>query len=285
MLSSSYNPTNQGQQKRQDTVLLEKQVSYYFNSAESAGAVKIGTLGNIFEIQLNNPIQIPRDAIECTLEVPESSIWNTSPNISAEIGNNLLTFTQGATPYSITIPDGLYGVEDLNSTFRIFFQDNGLNDDQFIFTGNDSTQSVILSFNYLATTITFGAGTCYDVLGWNLNDFLGTSIAPLPDNFSAPNVAAFNRVVSYFIKTSLISAGIPQNVNATGIIARIPIDVAVGSLINYAPRNPVRCDASELIGNSRQSFIFRLVDQLERDTSTNNEEWALTVILRYWVRM
>ncbi len=285
MLSSSYNPTNQGQQKRQDTVLLEKQVSYFFNSATEAGAVKIGTLGNIFEIQLNNPIQIPRDAIDCTLEVPEASIWNSSPNISADIGNNLLTFTQGATPFSIVIPDGLYGVEDLNSTCKLFFQDNALDEDLFIFTGNDSTQSVILSFNYAGTTITFGPGTCFDVLGWNLNDVVGPSAAPLPDNYAAPNVAAFNRVVGYFIKTNLISGGIPQNINSTGIIARVPIDVPVGSLINYAPRNPVRCDATELIGNAKQRFIFRLVDQLERDVSTASEEWALTVIIRYWVRM
>ena len=72
---------------------------------------------------------------------------------------------------------------------------------------------------------------------------------------------------------------------SSGIIADIPINAPVGSLINYEPRHPINCDATELIGNPKQTFIFTLVDQLERDVSTLGEEFSLSVVIEYWVNV
>jgi hypothetical protein len=121
---------------------------------------------------------------------------------------------------------------------------------------------------------------CIDVLGFKGDEVIGPFASP-PEVVLAPKVAAFNRVVSYFIKSSLVSGGIPLNQTSSGIIAQIPIDVKTGSLINYAPRNPIRCNAMELKGMAKQRIIYTLVDQLERDVSTFGEEWGGILNIKY----
>ena len=264
--------------------LLKKEMSYFFNSAEESGAVKIGTLGNKFQISLNNPIHIPQSAVYATVHVPSSKIWNSSPNISAIIGNNKMYFSYLAVDYIIPIADGLYGVSELNALFVAFFTNNALPTDLFEMTANDSTQKVIFTFNYENIIIDFTqVDSCRDVLGFNSQIF--GPFTPTPNIQSAPNEASFNRVVSYYIKSTLLSGGIPQNTTSNGIIAEVPITSPVGSLINYSPFNPIKADATELIGNTKQTFQFTLVDQLERDVSTAGEEWSLTIVLTYYMRV
>jgi hypothetical protein len=261
--------------------LIKKEISYYFNSAVEAGAIKIGSLGNQFKISLDSPIHVPMSAKYATLHVPTAAVWNNSPNISAAIGNNKIYFSYGGTPYVIQIADGLYGVSDIDSLCSAFFTNNTLPADLFEISSNDSTQKVTVAFNYADIIFDFTQpDTCRDVLGFNSQTF---GPFPPPSIQPAPNVAAFNRVVSYFIRSTLLSSGVPQNQFSTGIIADIPIDAPVGSLINYEPRHPINSDATELIGNPKQTFIFTLVDQLGRDVSTLGEEFSLSVVIEYWV--
>ena len=261
--------------------LIKKQISYFFNSSEASGAVKIGNLGNRFRISLDSPFKVPASAKYATLHVPTAAVWNNSPNISALIGNNKLYFSYGGTPYVISIADGLYGVSDLDSLCSIFFTNQGLPTDLFEISSNDSTQKITIAFNYANIIFDFTQpDTCRDVLGFNSQIF-----GPFahPSVQSAPNVAAFNRVVSFFIRSTLLSGGIPQNLTSNGIIADVPINAPVGSLINHEPYNPIKSDATELIGNPKQTFTFALVDQLEREVSTMGEEFSLSVVVEYWV--
>ena len=46
----------------------------FFNSSPEAGAVPIGILGNEFSVQLNNPIVVPRNAINCTVEISSACL-------------------------------------------------------------------------------------------------------------------------------------------------------------------------------------------------------------------
>ena len=134
---------------------------------------------------------------------------------------------------------------------------------------------------------------CIDVLGFNPEIILGP-VTPLisvgDDNLTpfykiAPNVAKFNRVENYYIVSNLLSTGIPQNQISSGILARIPIDVRNGSLINYNPTNPTRCNATELIGTIRQVLEFRLLDQLLRDVSTFGEDFSFCINIRYYIKV
>jgi hypothetical protein len=263
--------------------LLKKELSYFFESAVATGAVKIGNLGNQFQISMNTPIHVPASAKYATLHVPTAAVWNNSPNISAAIGNNKLYFLYQAAPYVISIADGLYGVEDLDSLFGIFFTNNSLPIDLFELSSNDSTQKIIVTFNYDTIMLDFTqVDTCRDVLGFDNQTFgYFTAVSAQP----APNVAAFNRVVSYFIRSTLLSGGIPLNKTSNGIIADIPITARVGSLINHQPYNAIKSNADELIGNAKQTFTFTLIDQLERPVSTMGENFSLSVVISYYVEV
>ena len=144
----------------------------------------------------------------------------------------------------------------------------------------DATQTIVITFNYAATSIDFTqADSCREILGFDSAVVTGT----VGENVFGDNIAAFNRITSYFIKSNILSGGIPQNTKSTGIITGVPITAKVGSQINYSPKNPLKSNADELIGAAKQFLSFRLLDQLERDVSTAGEEWSLAIVIRYYI--
>jgi hypothetical protein len=276
--------------------LIEKQFSVFFNSSVSSGSVKIGSLGNRFQVQLDTPLSIPADSLYASLEVVSTKIWNVSPNISTTIGNNQLYFSFEGYNFNIQFPDGLYSVDELNKYISIYFNEyTPLPNDLFLFSENQSTQKVSIQINYIGVMIDFRQpNSCIDVLGFytthdQQNDIF-TSTLVLDSvvagaSFVAPNEARFNRVVNYYLLSNLLSDGIPINSRSVGILAEIPVDVSVGSLINFSPFNPLKIDANDLIGNSKQLISFTLLDHLLRDVSTAGEEWSLTLVFRYYVKI
>lgn len=274
--------------------LIEKQFSAFFNSSVSSGSVKIGNLGNRFQVQLETPFAIPSDSIYASLEVVSTKVWNVSPNISALIGNNKLYFTYAGYNFTIQFPDGLYGIDELNKHLSIYFNDSViLPNDLFLFSENPSTQKVSIQINYLGVMINFQfPNSCIDVLGFYtthdpINDIFTSTIVldsvVAGASFVAPNQARFNRIVNYYITSNLLSDGIPINSKSMGIIAEIPINVGVGSLVNYLPTNPLKIDCSDLIGQSKQLVSFALLDQEGRDVETSGEDFSLTIVIRYYV--
>ena len=274
--------------------LIEKQFSAFFNSSVSSGSVKIGNLGNRFQVQLETPFAIPSDSIYASLEVVSTKVWNVSPNISALIGNNKLYFTYAGYNFTIQFPDGLYGIDELNKHLSIYFNDSViLPNDLFLFSENPSTQKVSIQINYLGVMINFQfPNSCIDVLGFytthdEINDIFTSTIVldsvVAGASFVAPNQARFNRIVNYYITSNLLSDGIPINSKSMGIIAEIPINVGVGSLVNYLPTNPLKVDCSDLIGQSKQLVSFALLDQEGRDVETSGEDFSLTIVIRYYV--
>ena len=274
--------------------IQEFNLPIYFNSSAETGSTPVGNLGNEFSVQLITPIMIPRAAITATLEVSNCTIWNSSPNISSLIKNNKMYFTYLNVDYESTFPDGLYADYDMNAFMNIFFKKNNLPTNLFVITASTATQKVTIVFNFMDLKIDFTKpGACIDVLGFNPEIILGP-VPPLisvgDDNLTpfykiAPNVAKFNRVENYYIVSNLLSTGIPQNQISSGILARIPIDVRNGSLINYNPTNPTRCNATELIGTIRQVLKFRLLDQLLRDVSTFGEDFSFCINIRYYIKV
>ena len=253
----------------------------FFNSSAETGALPVGILGNEFSVQLNNPIVVPRNAINCTVEISSASIWNSSPNIADYIGNNKIYFTYLSVPHIIQIPNGLYGSEDIDSLIGIYFSTNGL-PRLFEISSNEATQRVIIVFNNICVIDFTQVRACSDVLGFN--NVVGP-YATFPTYVTAPNTARFNRVEKYYIISNLISGGIPQNSTSSGILARIPINVRNNSMINYEPLSAVRCDGTELIGMAKQVINFRLVDQLLRNLSTFDEDWSFCLNIRYYLKV
>ncbi len=225
--------------------LLRKRFCTYYSSDPTTGAQNVSADGSTFSVQLNAPLRIPANAVDCTISVLQASVWNTSPNIAAAFGNNHFRFSVAETAYDILIPDGLYSLSGLNAYLSSQFVNLGLAANAIVLSGDDATQRTVLTFSAVGDFVDFtGADTVREVLGFDAR------IAPIG---GAPSIgfneysdgpAAFNRTNSFIITSDLVSNGIPVNSTAANVLVNIPIDAAPGSQVKYAPRNPLPIDAT-----------------------------------------
>lgn len=266
--------------------LLTKEINIFFSSDENSGAENVSSDGSRFSVILDNPIKIPSNAINCTLGVVSSSIFNTSPNISQDFGNNRFKFTTtfgiGST-HTIIISDGLYSVGDLNSYLSVSFLNLGLPSNLFVIGGVSATGQSTISYLLLGDSVDFTAlNTIRTILGFDAGVYTSTLVG---QTIYSQAVASFNRNNSYLILSDIISGGIPINSQTPSIIASIPITVAPGSQINYQPFNITEVDASTLVNLSKSNISFSLVNQALQPTPTQNEIYTLLIRIRYTIRI
>jgi hypothetical protein len=265
------------------SILIPKTMSFFFTSSQNQNnqAKSVSADGSTFSVQLDTPISIPRGAVATTMEMTQASIWNNSFNISSEINNNKFVFYQGDVWITITIPNGQYSLSALNDLLAQQFLAEGLAEDFIQIGSNEATQQSIVIFTTSNAQVDFTAtGNCRDVLGFDARIIQSTAAGDLA---LSDNVARFNRVNSFLIRTNLIGNGIPINSKTNGIIASIPITAASGSLIVYSPAHPIQADASSLVGGSSNYFTFNLLDQEERPVNTNGESYSFVLVIRYYL--
>ena len=261
------------------SILVNKTASIFFSSDTTVGARNVSPDGSTFTVYLNTPIGIPKAAVDASISIQQASIWNTSYNISADFNNNNFTFTSGAVTHSLTIPAGLYSLGGLSSFLSTQFVNLGLVSNLISLSGDDSTQRTLLTFLNAGDSVNFTvANSVRLVLGFNSRVVVSPS-----GGYSeySDNTASFNRVNSYLIRSNIVSQGIPINTIGAGIIASVPITVAPGSEIVYAPTNPIIIDASELIGQSKNVVTFSLLDQSLRPTPTAGELWSFVLVFKW----
>lgn len=262
--------------------LLERIQSYIFNSESKSGAENVSSDGSSFQVTLNAPIVVPKDALDCLVGVVQANIWNTSPNIGESAANNVFNFTTSVAPagtYNLVIPDGLYSVAALNSYLSSQFVNLGLPANLVAISGNTATQKSIVTILTSGDSIDFSvANTVGSLLGFNA----AVITAPSANySFFSDNTAAFNRVNSYTLSSNLVLGGIPVNSESRGIIATVPINVAPGSQITYNPQNVVWFNASDLIGSQRSNMKFSLLDQDLRVAPTGGNTYSFVLVIKY----
>ena len=146
-------------------------------------------------------------------------------------------------------------------------------------TGDDATQKSIVTIATLGDGVNFGiAASIGPVLGFGSVTIVAGVAG---ENEYSTGPASFNRVDGYYVRSNIVSGGLPINASTSGIIASIPILVGPGSVINYEPTNPIWVDASDFIGRGRQSLSFTLIDQLGRATPTAGEVFSFVLVLRW----
>lgn len=267
-------------------MFVEHTFPIIFSSDPANGAYAINSSGNEFSVALNNPIAIPKNAANCTLEVQAANVVWVMPNISEAIGNNLLTFEHEAKTYELTIPDGLYSLPDLISTLSLQFVANGLPSDLIVLDADNSSQRVVIIFTYAGTQIDFTVpNSINSILGFNSIKYPLFVPSIATESYTGESSAAFNRVSRFLISCDLVQEGIPTNNEGLQVISTIPITVEPGSTLHFTPFNPVRVNARGLIGNPRNVVRIRLYDQQGRTIDTRGEYFDMLIVIRYELQM
>ena len=264
------------------SILIKKIKCYTFTNDPKLGALSVSPDGSFFNVQLDNPIVVPKGTVSCTVDVIAANIWYVQPNISAALGNNNFTYIFNGVSYTIVIPDGLYSLEALNSLISKDFLSKGFNPSLINLSGDYSTQKVVITFSETNTQVNFNvANSIRTVLGFNAA-IVPATIQPANYFVYSNSEAKFNTINNFYIKSSLVSDGLPVNNTTYGIIASVPIPPnSAGRLINYAPNITTRIDTNELIGKSTSNFSFQLLDDSLRASPTVGEYYSLTLRITY----
>ena len=94
--------------------VVRRETAFILDSSILGGAINKTADGSAFSVQLDPPLIIPSNAINATLDVEESAIWNTTPNIfdSGQKQNNLFQFfySRPRIQMDLEIPKGAYEV-------------------------------------------------------------------------------------------------------------------------------------------------------------------------------
>jgi hypothetical protein len=226
--------------------------------------------------------------MSCEFYVPQASIWNTSPNISASFSNNTFKFTTSAAAapgvHTITFPEGLYSLEAIGAYITAQLVNLTLPPNLFTFSGNDSTSQTIMTFSIAGDSVDFTPATSIGpILGYTAAVITAPSAGY---NAFSTNKAQLNRNDLYLISGTFISSGgIPINNNALGVMASVPISAAPGSLINYVAPMPIATPADELIGVLKTGFQFRITNGSLATTPTGGglttQFWSFIVTVKY----
>ncbi len=252
-----------------------------FSSDPNLGASNVSDLGSTFDVFLNPPINIPKIAKNIYIEPISATVWFNTPNIQEGINDQFKIKYQG-TDHTITIPEGLYTVQNLSNKISILLFNEGLPEDLLMLIPDTSTDKLIIEFHYSLTQIDFTINNSLrDLLGFNdRNVPLLPTTEPIFE--IADNVAEFNSVDYYYIKCqNLLSRGIATNSDFTGIIVKVPINVGVGEQIRYEPTKSIKIDASELSGVNLTKLTFQLTDNKNRSVPTRGQFFSIQLTIQY----
>jgi hypothetical protein len=279
------------------TVLVDEEISMLVSSDPSQGAVNLSPNGDSFEIQLQDGLDIPRNAINVNMKIEESTIWWTVPNVTT--GNNDTLYIVGdsndvvpvLTAYVVTIPQGLYDLTGINNAVASALEALGARTLDALgnpvplvsFSPDAATQKVVMRLNYSNVTVTFVSDSPWELMGFDMTGYGPDAGAPV--NLLAPNVADFNQVNFFLLHSDLINKGIRINNNYSQTVAQVLINVSPGSQIVSTPFHPAKSNAQTLAGAKRTLMKFWLTDDKQRSINTNHEHWSARIVIDYQIPM
>lgn len=268
---------------------VQEELSLIFSSDPANGARNVSTDGSSFEVQFEDGLQIPRDAVNCTLSVESATVWNSVPNIITGVNDKMYITGPDSSDvlqtFIITIPQGLYDLPSLNEAVLRELENQGAKTDPLpliSLSADDATQKVELKVNYTTVGVDFTQpDTPRDILGFISIFVYVTSVQTV----LAQNVAAFNQVNYFLLHSDITNKGLRFNNDYNQTIAQVLIDIRPGSQIVYKPFNPARIACPELIGTNRKNLRFWLTDDRNRLVNTNSEYYSLRLVIRYMTKI
>ena len=272
-------------------VPLEYHLPIVASSDPAAGAQNLSDDGSQFEVQLDTPIVIPKEAKNCVIRVLQAQVWWTIPNIVTGVNDQFrCTYDDGILEVTqqVTIPQGLYDLDALNQAIDVQLQAVGFPEGLFTLIADNATQKVIIQANdpYATTGLRIDftiSNSIREILGFDSQLLPAGGNTTQQEQFIGDNTANFNTVNSLLIHSDLTSRGILVNNTYNQSIVQVVPDVEVGSLITFRPFQPLRIPCPDLQGATRNSLRFWLTSEVNERVDTAGEYWNVNLEISYYV--
>lgn len=256
-------------------------VPIFISSDPATGAVT-DVAGSTTTIQFTAPLLPPPGTTSATLEVVQATAWNDAVNVRTGIND---TITWDAVDY--VLPAGLYSLSGMNDAIDRLLVTGGETSGVCQLLADDATQRVVVRIGAAGHQLTLGAQSPYVILGYPANsnipaggDTTGvyTELAPAP--------ASFNSINSYLVHTDFTGTdGISISGRPSSAIAQISLaGTPPGSQVFSQPINPVRVNASGLVGAAKALSKWWLTSEDPQNRITTFSPWSLLVVVRYRVK-
>ncbi len=263
--------------------MQKKEITFIISSDVINGAINKSSDGSTFDVQLEQPLQIPANAQNVTLEVQTATIWWTVPNILQGVNDKFRLLepgVNGGVLFDVFIPQGLYDLVGLAAAIEREVVAAGYTAGIFTFSGDTATQKVVITFNIANTEIDFTAANTFRVI-LGFDSQVLANLAVLGKTFLADNVANFNVLEYFLMTTDLVDSGLRFNNTWNQIMARVYINVAPGSQIVYTPAWPAKSGCNKLRGRAVQTMHFTLTDQNNNLVNTAGEDYSAEIVIKY----
>jgi hypothetical protein len=246
-------------------------MSYFLNLSSDDRKANENT--DDFTINFSPPIAIPRN---WALALETLSIWYSWYNISSNFNNQTFRYYNGAVWTNITIPAGLYSIEDINSYVQAQMKANG----DYTVVGGVDTFYITLTANYntFKLDITISGGYQIDLTVGTLYQLFGFSSAIVSSSQSGTsNVNITNGVDKILIRVDCVTGGY-RGPNASDVIYSFQADGEPSSLLSVKPNRLI------FLPLIRSNYLYDLritvIDQLGRRVNLNSESVNISLVLK-----
>ena len=239
--------------------------------------------GDIIKVESTGEEYTVGSIITNTILLFQCSTTNTTL-LAQNTGNfSRIRGGDGINNYVLTLPQGLYDLNLLNTSLITQLQNQGASSTSepiISFQADNASQRVQIRMAYPSSSIDFTQpNNIRNILGFESNIY--GPFLDAPKTITAENAAAFNQVNYFLLHTDLCSRGIRFNNQYSQVVSQVLIDRAPGSQIISKPYNPPKINVNELIGSMRTSIRVWLTDDKNRRVNTNGENYSLRLVLTY----
>lgn len=202
-------------------------------------------------------------------------------NISASQGNNQFRYSPDAiTYYTLTIPDGNYGIDDLNLELQDLIVANGHTADVVVFSGDYNSMRVDLEITDVAWRVDFqdaNSNNFRNILGFNNQEYSGA----VNSIFRAENRANItNDIDSVSINCSIVdSASILLNNRQSSSLYHIT-DYGAGAGSYLTARVPAPIYLPINLSGNIHNIRISIRDQSDRIIDLNGENVTISLHIK-----
>lgn len=248
----------------------------YLNSKKA-----IGGKSENFSVYYNPPIKLDYNK-QYEIGLDSCYLWYSWYNISAALGNNIFKYHNGTAWSSITIPDGSYNIDDLNSTIKELIDKSEKTLDEEDVTKKASANITMkANYNTLKVEITLKNGYQIDFTDdvGRIRLLLGFDEKKLKKNgvYVGENPVNITNVSTVYIHCSLVDSAY-ENSTSSGVIYAFSPNVPPGYQIQIQPYSINWLPLQGI--NNIPKIQMRITNQDGVEVELNNETVTYTLRIR-----